>query len=154
MKQNRIPKKPATTILTLIIIAGLYLFGKFDASEFLSPADSSAQVTNTKLIQAIKDQRSDVQVLARGTIVKVLPDDTKGSQHQRLLVKLPTGEVILIAHNIDLAPRIDGPQEGKELEFYGEFEWNKKGGVVHWTHHDPRGKHPHGWLKYEGKKYE
>ncbi|MDE1266260.1 DUF3465 domain-containing protein, partial [Vibrio aestuarianus] len=37
---------------------------------------------------------------------------------------------------------------------YGEYEWNKKGGVMHWTHNDPNNKHPHGWLKHNGKTYE
>lgn len=146
---SRSRKKPLTTLVTLIIVAGLYLFGDFDATRFLSNTHADNALTD-----AIANQQSDVQVQASGTIVKVLPDDTKGSQHQRLLVKIPTGQVILIAHNIDLAPRVDNPKEGETIEFYGEFEWNKKGGVVHWTHHDPRGKHASGWLKYHGQTYE
>ena len=68
-------------------------------------------------------------------------------------VKLSNGHVILIAHNIDLAPRVDNVTEGEEIGFYGEFEWTDKGGVVHWTHHDPKNIHPSGWLSYHGKKY-
>jgi len=26
--------------------------------------------------------------------------------------------------------------------------------VIHWTHHDPQGKHINGWLKYQGKMYQ
>ena len=61
---------------------------------------------------------------------------------------------MLIAHNIDLAPKIEGLKKGDKVEFYGEYEHNQKGGVIHWTHHDPQGKHIDGWLKYQGRMYQ
>jgi len=60
----------------------------------------------------------------------------------------------LISHNIDLAPRIDLLEVGDEVEFFGEYEWNAKGGTIHWTHHDPKGRHEAGWLKHEGHIYQ
>ena len=108
---------------------------------------------NSAINAAIANRRSDTQVTGSGTVVKVLPDDNRGSRHQRFLVKLPSGNVILIAHNIDLAPRIPDLARGDSIAFYGEFEWNDKGGVVHWTHKDPGNRHPHGWLQHEGRKF-
>ena len=61
---------------------------------------------------------------------------------------------ILVAHNIDLSPKIEDLKVGDSVEFYGEYEWNNKGGVIHWTHHDPRKKHKDGWLKHKGKIYQ
>ena len=63
------------------------------------------------------------------------------------------GQTVLISHNIDRAPRIDSLRVGDRVEFQGEYEWNPQGGVVHWTHHDPAGRHAGGWLKHEGKTY-
>lgn len=113
-----------------------------------------ANASNTEINKAYQAKQSDIQVQGVGKIIKVLKDDTQGSRHQRFLVKLPSNLTILIAHNIDLSNKIENIQVGNTIEFYGEYEWNNKGGVVHWTHHDPRKKHEDGWLKYQGIIYQ
>ena len=45
-------------------------------------------------------------------------------------------------------------QNGDLVQFYGEYEWNPKGGVVHWTHHDPHGVEDGGYVRYRAKTYE
>ena len=105
------------------------------------------------IAKAFRSRKSDLQVRARGVVIKILPDDTKGSRHQRFILRLSNGQTVLIAHNIDRAPRIPKLKTGDTVEFYGEYEWNEKGGVVHWTHRDPKGRHTGGWLKHKGKRY-
>lgn len=106
-----------------------------------------------RISTAYENQQSNVQVSGSGVVTRVLSDDTQGSQHQRFILRLSTGQTLLIAHNIDLAPRINDLSEGDSVSFYGEYEWNSKGGVVHWTHHDPQGRHVSGWLKHNGVTY-
>jgi len=89
-----------------------------------------------------------------GTVVRVLSDDNDGSRHQRFILELASGRTLLIAHNIDLAPRIPGIRKGDKVEFHGEFRSNPQGGVIHWTHHDPQGRHPGGWLRHRGRTYQ
>ncbi|TQQ12390.1 DUF3465 domain-containing protein [Vibrio cholerae] len=106
------------------------------------------------LQQAYQSQQSDLQVQGFGQVVKVLPDDNDGSRHQKFILKLNSGQALLVAHNIDLASRIPNLKIGDSVEFYGEYEWNKKGGVLHWAHKDPQNRHAHGWLKHNGQVYE
>lgn len=104
--------------------------------------------------QAFESKARHLQVTASGTVLKLLADDNEGSRHQRFIVKLDNGMTLLIIHNIDLADRVAGLKAGDMVSFNGEYEWNKKGGLVHWTHHDPQGRHAAGWLKHDGQTYQ
>jgi hypothetical protein len=114
----------------------------------------STQSADRTLQNAINNRQSDLQVQGEGVVTKILRDDLEGSRHQRFILKLATGQTLLVAHNIDLAPAINRLKTGDTVEFYGEYEWNSKGGVIHWTHHDPAGRHTGGWLKHAGKTYQ
>lgn len=104
--------------------------------------------------QLYAEKAYQVEVEDTGRVVKLLADDTNGLNHQKFLVKVASGQILLFAHNIDLAKRIDEIAVGDIITFRGEYVYNPKGGVVHWTHHDPRGRHPAGWIKLNGKIYE
>ena len=106
------------------------------------------------IVDAFNHGRSNVQLGGIGRVSRLLPDDNKGNRHQRFLVILESGHSLLIVHNIDLAARIDSLRQGDTVEFYGEYEWNNKGGLIHWTHHDPKGKHPGGWIRHRGRVYQ
>lgn len=107
-----------------------------------------------KIMQAYQQQLSNIQVQSKGEVKAILADDNDGSRHQKMILKLENGLTVLVAHNIDLAPRVEGLRKGEIVEFYGEYEYSPKGGVIHWTHHDPQAKHVDGWLKYQGKSYQ
>jgi Protein of unknown function (DUF3465) len=106
------------------------------------------------LARAFKQRARNLQVEGQGTVRKVLSDDNDGSRHQRFIVALASGQTLLIAHNIDLAPRVVGLSEGDVVSFSGEYEWNPEGGVIHWTHRDPSKRHTAGWIKHNGKLYQ
>jgi hypothetical protein len=106
------------------------------------------------LAQAFASQAASLQVLVRGTVTKVLSDDISGDKHQRFIVKLSSGQTLLVAHNIDISPRVPNIKANTIVYAYGEYEWNAEGGVVHWTHKDPDGKHVAGWIQYFGERYQ
>jgi len=145
----------AVTVLALYGLDNLRDDSAVSQAPTQAPQTTSAAVAGDQVIQAAYENRqSDVQVEGAGRVVKVLPDDNKGSRHQKFILELASGQTLLIAHNIDLAPRIPDLHEGDRVSFYGEYEWNERGGVVHWTHHDPQGRHVDGWLKHQGKRYQ
>ena len=119
--------------------------------QWVVPTVTSA---NDSASSAFDSRLSNIQVSGTGVVIRILPDDNKGSRHQKFILRLSSGQTILVAHNIDLAPRINSISKNDEITFYGEYEWNKKGGVVHWTHRDPNQKHINGWLKHNGRTYQ
>ncbi len=160
------------TLPLLLLILGVYYFwersdpgatfhegtGLGDPVSIDSPQDppSDLQVESPGdriLANAFQNHTSNLQVEGAGSVIKVLRDDNEGSRHQRFILQLRTGQTLLVAHNIDLAPRIPSLREGDVVGFYGEYEWNAEGGVIHWTHHDPGGRHADGWLRHNGRMY-
>jgi hypothetical protein len=89
-----------------------------------------------------------------GRVALTLADDRDGSRHQRFIIETNGGQTLLVAHNIDLAPRLDGLKAGDSVALYGEYEWNDQGGIMHWTHHDPAGRHEAGYIEWRGRKYQ
>jgi hypothetical protein len=112
-------------------------------------------LANDSLLEnAYANHQSQVQVQGSGVVIQVLADDDNGSRHQRFIIKLASGQTLLVAHNIDLAPKITAIKENDLIDFYGVYEWNAKGGVIHWTHRDPNNRHVHGWLKHDGNTFQ
>ncbi|MGA2508124.1 MAG: DUF3465 domain-containing protein [Chitinispirillaceae bacterium] len=117
-------------------------------------SEKNAGASDSIIASAFSNHESNLQVYGQGVVTRVLPDDNIGSRHQRFILKLASGQTLLIAHNIDFAPRISALRKGDTVQFYGEYEWSLKGGVIHWTHRDPKGVHAAGWLELKGKKYQ
>lgn len=175
--------KHARTILTLLVIAFLAFYawrygqdgehpgnysGQSPANppnyqkEPACPGTALASWYTAKHLSEHPDERPSERpgrsgkqtlVYGQGEVVKVLPDDTKGARHQRFLLKVAPELVVLVAHNTDIAPKVDGLAAGDRLSFCGEYIWNEKGGILHWTHHDPASRQTGGWLRLGNTLY-
>lgn len=127
---------------------------KSDTNTSISTANNSANSGFSQLTKAVASKRSEVWFDETVfEVVKILSDDLHGSRHQRFLVARDGLPTLLVAHNIDLAPRAP-IKEQQEVLIRGRYEWNEKGGVIHWTHHDPKRNIQGGWIKLNNKKYD
>lgn len=147
-------------LVLLLLIGGIWLFLQypFNLNQQVPGVGSPNEVESAKVdqsdIRSLYDaQRSGVMVSTVANVTRILMDDNDGSRHQRFLIETAEGLTLLVAHNIDLAPRVP-LSVNDQVSIYGQYEWNNKGGVVHWTHHDPNKSHPEGWIIHLGKKYE
>ena len=133
-------------LLLLLAIGGAYF------AYYESQAPQTYELT-AQPVQSVEQWRSGQQVSGGGKVLRILTDDNSGDRHQRFILKMISGQTVLIAHNIDLAPRIRPLKEDDFVLFYGQFEENAQGGLIHWTHRDPQGRHVDGWLEHNGRRY-
>ncbi|MEP6589900.1 MAG: DUF3465 domain-containing protein [Gemmatimonadota bacterium] len=147
-------------LLVLFVIAGLYHYRITPSRPTTSPPASRIDPGtpdhfdgNRELIDAANQQHSQVQLSARGHITRLLPDDNDGSRHQKFLLRATGDLTVLVVYNLDLAPRIPAAV-GDSVAVRGVYIWNEKGGLIHWTHHDPSRKHAPGWVDLGGKRYQ
>lgn len=148
---------PLVFILCLLVACKQSAPESFAPNEVIASDTVTSELTqfdNSALIEAFKHKKSDIFVEGAGVVKKLLADDNKGSRHQKFLVSISPEQTLLFAHNIDLAPRVENLQIGDAMTFKGEYVYNPKGGVMHWTHHDPDGNQAGGWIKHNGKIYK
>ncbi len=117
-----------------------------------APTRADVRDDRDRIVEAFRNRESGLMVEAHGEVTRVLSDDTRPPRHQRFIVELVGGHTVLIAHNIDLAPRVP-LDRGASVAFRGEYEWNERGGVIHWTHHDPDGRRAGGWIEVGDSRY-
>ena len=134
-------------VLVVLALLAWYV-NQQDGDVHQAPATDSGLVE-----QAYAERRSGVWVEVDGRVKRLLADDNEGSRHQRFILRLSGGATILVSHNIDLAPRVEGLAVGDTVSLRGQYEWNERGGVVHWTHHDPGGRRPGGWIEHAGRRF-
>jgi outer membrane receptor protein involved in Fe transport len=155
----------AVALLVVLAIASLQVWHRSSSPPSASPprglpAPSSSTssgadpgAVNAELRAAARAHASGVEVEAAGRVTRLLPGDTKGPRHQRFLVRIADSLTVLVIHNRDLAPAVP-VQPGDSVMLRGEYIWNERGGMIHWTHHDPARRHEAGWIDYRGRRYE
>ncbi|MFN7960979.1 MAG: DUF3465 domain-containing protein [Thermoanaerobaculia bacterium] len=160
MAAGRPPRlaRPRKRSPLLAVVAVLLALGYGTYRTWVRPVaggrrSENARAISTELSRALAGHLRDVWVEGSGEVTRLLPDDNQGSRHQRFLLRLEDGQSLLVAHNLDLAPRVP-VAEGDEVEFRGQLEWNDHGPLVHWTHHAPDSHHTGGWLRHQGQLYQ
>ncbi len=73
-------------------------------------------------------------------------------EHEEFSVQTSSGPVDVI-DNVGIAPRIP-VKPGQPIQIRGEMVHDPgKLPIVHWTHHDPGGRHQDGFIRFRGRMY-
>lgn len=100
--------------------------------------------------------RSRVEVVAQGTITRVLGvAGGRTSPHEGFLMRLDSAcrVTVRVEANADFTGTFP-IAPGDRAVVKGEYEYYPIGGVIHWTHRDPRGRHEGGFVEVGGRTYD
>lgn len=116
-------------------------------------SEESLVSDDSQLVRAVDNQKRVNFVEASNmTVVKILPDDTSGLEHQKWIVQLSNGKLVEAVYNTDMCPHVP-LQVGDVVAMGGMFIWTEQGPMIHWLHHDPRGNRPDGYVMVNGTYY-
>jgi hypothetical protein len=148
--------RPQLGIAVLLAALGAFWYLNEGDSQGTDRAESNATASGPgdPAWQAFHAHANGQAITVPGIVERILEDDRDGSPHQRFIIRTPQDLRLLVAHNLDLAPRLEGLTKGDSVIVRGDYEWNEKGGVMHWTHGDPRGQHAAGYIEWRGKRYQ
>jgi hypothetical protein len=120
-----------------------------------SPGAASGPVDNAVVCNAYAQHLSRVEVDAEGAVTRVLGTRPgRQSPHTGFLVKIePCGATVRVEANTNFTGVVP-VRAGDDVVMRGEYEYYAQGGVIHWTHRDPRGRHPGGYVKVGGTTYQ
>ncbi len=118
-------------------------------------AGSGAPIDNAVVCKAYAQHLSGIEVDAAGTVTRLLGTHPGvQSPHTGFLVELqPCGVTVRVEANTDFTGVVP-IRRGDDVVLRGEYEYYGQGGVIHWTHRDPRGRHPSGYVKVGGTTYQ
>jgi len=116
------------------------------------PNDGNAAIYNAWLTQ-----HSHLEVTASGVIARDLGTRSGVSgTHEGFLLHLSgasgRGLTVRVEANVDFTGLMP-IAAGEPVVVRGEYEFDSRGGVIHWTHRDPRGRHPDGYIQIQNKRY-
>jgi len=135
--------------LFLALLAGL--------TACASPATTGNAADNAAVYNAWLQKRSYVEVTAAGSVARVLGTRPGPSGvHTQFLVHLGAGGnglTVRIADNVDMTGRLQ-IAPGDSVVVRGEYIYDPRGGLIHWTHRDPRGRHEAGYVAVNGRYYQ
>jgi hypothetical protein len=114
------------------------------------------QPDNAHVCALYSSGSSGDEVLVRGNVVALLGSSTGSSgEHEGFLLKLHDQCDLLL--RVETNTSITGPvplHEGERIIVKGQYEDDATGGVIHWTHHDPAGRHVAGYVLAGSKMYQ
>jgi hypothetical protein len=121
-------------------------------------APATDDASNGAVYDAWRTGRSHVEVTASGSVARLLGErEGPSGRHLGFILHLSgsagRGLSVRVEDNLDLTGEIP-IGEGESVTVRGEYIYEPAGGLIHYTHKDPRGRHDAGYVQASGRIYQ
>ena len=120
---------------------------------WLAACQSSAAGSLADAQRVCSSGATHTEIHVSGTVTRYLGTrDSQSGEHEAFLVRPTDANTMLqIEDNVNLTGFIP-LRRGDAIELQGQYECND--GVIHWTHHDPSGRHVAGYVVVNGRRFQ
>ncbi len=127
----------------LVVAGGLVAIRLSHRQTGLAEARDASRIGCASVAAAYRDHRVFLWLTVSARVTAVLPDSFGRYQHQRFLMRCPTGQHILIVNDVTVGQHVP-IKPGDRVAAHGEYIWNRHGGLIHFTHSSAGGEQ--GWI--------
>src|SRR3569832_535480 len=95
-------QKTLFAAFAVLLAALIYVWGDNGLAPPAATPQSGIAIAedgDSRIAAAYRDQISGLIVETSGVVARVLPDDNQGSRHQRFILRLRSGQTVLVSHN-------------------------------------------------------
>jgi hypothetical protein len=141
---------PAHKLAVLLLLAGCYGAHSSNADLYAAfqSARSHTELTVTGRVTRVLGVRQGPSGLHEGFILLVPNRCSPGNQGQ-----CPAQMSVRVEDNVTITGFVP-LHPGQIATVHGQYEYDSRGGVIHWTHHDPAGRHESGYIEIDAKRYQ
>ncbi|MGI8827836.1 MAG: DUF3465 domain-containing protein [Chloroflexota bacterium] len=146
-----------------ILFLGLVLVARREGHTTIGVKDAqrAGQVGCAQVTAADLHRTSSHWVTLRAIVYGLLADSQGRYEHQRFLLRCPSGLTVLVVNDVSIGQRVP-VRLGDVVTVRGIYVWNGLGGLVHFTHHSlgaPQGgwildhSHVYAWISFRTKTW-
>lgn len=124
---------------------------KWAVAGVLALAGCAHPVSLTQASASCDRGAAHAEVQSSGRVERVLGiRTTRSGAHEGFIVRVHD-RPIRVETNVDITGVIP-LRTGDRVTLRGQYECDD--GVIHWTHHDPSGRHTWGYIEVHGRRYQ
>ena len=102
--------------------------------------------------EAYQYRQTGIMVEVTGSVVRLLKPAPDAPDVQKFIIRLANGQSILVVHRAVPDDRVPVDINDNVL-VRGEYVWTETGGTIRNTERDLSTQRRHGWIEYQGERY-